>query len=149
VTVTQEPDLVTPKLPALLEYQLSLRTPHAPKDSFDHAAAGRGRALFEGEARCTSCHVPPNFTDVLSGPTRDVPLLHDAAEVGMDPTYAQRSATGKYRTEPLRALWWHSAYFHDGSAKDLSAVVDHYDSLFSLGLSASQKADLVEFLKSL
>jgi len=149
VSVAQEPDLVTPKLPALLEYQLSLRTPKPPKGSFDHAAADRGAALFEGQARCSTCHARPNFTDVLSGPTRDVPFLHDAVEVGADPTYAERSATGKYRTEPLRALWWHSAYFHDGSFKDLPAVVDHYDGLFSLGLTDSQKADLVEFLKSL
>jgi len=31
----------------------------------------------------------------------------------------------------------------------LLAVVNHYDALFGLNLSAQQKADLVEFLKSL
>ena len=35
-----------------------------------------------------------------------------------------------YRTTPLRALWQHPPYFHDGSAADLPAVVNHYDSLF-------------------
>jgi hypothetical protein len=67
----------------------------------------------------------------------------------MDPGYAERTATGQYRTTPLRALWQHPPYFHDGSAADLAAVVDHYDGLFGLGLSASQKADLIEYLKSL
>jgi cytochrome c peroxidase len=54
-----------------------------------------------------------------------------------------------YRTTPLRALWQHPPYFHDGSAADLLAVVNHYDAVFSLALTAAQKTDLVEFLKSL
>jgi cytochrome c peroxidase len=86
---------------------------------------------------------------VLAGPDRGTPLLHDAAEVGMDPAYAARTATGKYRTTPLRGLLQHPPYFHDGSAASLPAVVDHYDALFGLRLTPRQKADLVEYLKSL
>jgi mono/diheme cytochrome c family protein len=147
--ITQSPDLVTPKLPALLEYQLSLRAPKAPKGSFDAEAAERGKDLFRNDARCATCHQPPNFTDVLSGPDKSVPFLHDASEVGMDPRYAERTATGKYRTTPLRGLQQHPPYFHDGSARDLLAVVNHYNRVFALNLSRSQKADLVEYLKSL
>lgn len=147
--ITQTPDRVTPKLPALLDYQLSLRTPPAVSGSFDRQAASRGKHLFRNEARCSTCHQEPTFTDVLNGPTRDVPLLHDPAEVGMEPLYAARSATGKYRTTPLRALWQHAPYFHDGSAPTLLTVVDHYDQLFALNLTERQKADLVEYLKSL
>ena len=147
--INQTPDLVTPKLPALLDYQLSLRTPQPAHGSFDRQAANRGRHLFRNEARCSSCHEGPTFTDVLSGPDRSVPFLHDAAEVGMDPTYAARTATGRYRTTPLRGLALHPPYFHDGSAPTLLAVVEHYDKLFGLKLNAAQKADLVEYLKSL
>jgi hypothetical protein len=147
--ISQTPDLVTPKLRALLEYQLSLQTPEAPKGSFDPAAARRGSRLFRNEAKCATCHQGPNFTDVLSGPSRSVPFLHDPAEVGMDPAYAARSATGQYRTTPLRGLSQHAPYFHDGSAPDLLSVVNHYDRVFALNLTAAQKADLVEFLKSL
>jgi mono/diheme cytochrome c family protein len=147
--ITQTPDLVTPKLPALLDYQLSLRTPEPPEGSFDRQAADRGRRLFRNEAGCATCHQGPHFTDVLSGPSRTVPFLHDPAEVGTDPAYSLRTATGKYRTTPLRGLWQHPPYFHDGSAPDLLAVVNHYDQLFGLNLTAAQKADLVEFLKSL
>jgi len=57
--------------------------------------------------------------------------------------------TGLYRTTPLRALWQHPPYFHDGSAPDLLAVVNHYNTLFTLGLTDQQKSDLVEFLKTL
>ena len=147
--INQTPDLVTPKLPALLDYQLSLHTPKAPEGSFDRAAANRGRRLFRNEAGCISCHQMPNFTDVLSGLTRDVPFLHDPTEVGTDPRYAARTATGRYRTTPLRGLWQHAPYFHDGSAPDLLAVVNHYNQHFGLNLTEAQKAELVEFLKSL
>jgi hypothetical protein len=148
LTIRQSPDLVTPKLRALLEYQLSLRVPDPPSGSFSRAAARRGEHLFRGKAGCDSCHRGSTFTDVLSRRHR-VPFLHEPAEVGTDPTYASRSATGKYRTTPLRALWQHAPYFHDGSAATLAAVVDHYDRLFKLNLTASQKRDLVEYLKSL
>lgn len=149
LTITQVPDLVTPKLPALLAYQLSLRTPEPPAGSYNLDAAERGKDLFRNQARCAGCHQSPNFTDVLSGPPQSAPFLHDPAEVGMDPRYAERSATGKYRTTPLRGLWQHPPYFHDGSAPDLPAVVDHYNALFDLKLTVAQRADLVEYLKSL
>jgi cytochrome c peroxidase len=85
---------------------------------------------------------------VLSGPG-SAPVLHDPAEIGTDPRYAERSATKKYRTTPLRGLLQHAPYFHDGSAPDLPAVVDHYDQHFRLKLTPAQKADLVEYLKTL
>jgi mono/diheme cytochrome c family protein len=149
VFIKQRPDLVTPKLAALLDYQLSLLTPEPPENSFDRAAARRGERLFRNKAGCATCHQSPDFTDVLSDPTPAVPFLHAPAEVGMDPAYANRTATRKYRTTPLRGLWQHPPYFHDGSASDLLAVINHYDQLFGLNLAAAQKADLIEFLKSL
>jgi mono/diheme cytochrome c family protein len=149
VSVMQKPDRVTSKLAALLDYQLSLRAPSPPAGSFDRTAAQRGQVIFNGAARCSTCHIPPTYTDVLSGPDPRVPVLHLAQEIGADPEYASRSATGRYRTTPLRALWQHAPYFHDGRAADLLAVVNHYNTWFLLGLTESQKADLVEFLKSL
>jgi hypothetical protein len=148
LNVTQTPDLVTPKLLPLLEYQLSLQKPHPPAGSVDRAAADRGRIVFRGHARCASCHRGQTLTDV-GGPGDRAPLLHSASEVGQDPRYAQRSATGKYRTTPLRGLLQHPPYFHDGSAPDLAAVVRHYEALLKLGLSAAEQADLVQYLKSL
>ncbi len=149
ISITQTPDLVTPKLPALLQYQLSLKTPPPPPGSFDPQAAKRGEVLFRTRAACATCHIPPTFTDVLNGPDPSTPLLHDPAEVGQDQAYADRSATHQYRTTPLRALWQHAPYFHDGSAPTLRAVVDHYDQLMALGLTDKQKADLIEYLKTL
>ena len=67
----------------------------------------------------------------------------------MEATYAARSATKQYRATPLRALWQHAPYFHDGSAASLDAVVDHYTRSLKLSLTAEQKKDLVEYLKSI
>lgn len=79
--------------------------------------------------------------------------LHSATEVGQNEAYALRSVTKLYRTTPLRGLWnppqLDGPYFHDGSAATLLDVVNHYVTLFGLNLTASQKSDLVEFLKTL
>lgn len=141
IRVRPQDDLVRKKLPALRQYQLSLESPAPPAGSFDAQAAARGEIVFNNAAACASCHVGPHLTDHGN--------LHDADETGMDPTYAQRTTTKRYRTTPLRALWQHPPYFHDGSALTLEAVVDHYNVQLGLGLSAPQKADLVEYLKSL
>jgi mono/diheme cytochrome c family protein len=132
------PDLVGPKLDALVAYQLSLDAPAPPQGSFDAAAAGRGRNVFEQS--CARCH---------SGATRSDGQLHAPAETGMDPAYANRTATKLHRTTPLRGLWQHPPYFHDGKAPTLAAVVDHYDTVLRLRLSPQQKTDLVEYLKSI
>jgi Cytochrome c len=143
INIVQTPDLVKPKLPALRDYQLSLEAPPPPAGSFDPAASERGKVVFHKQGTCAKCHIPPLYTDVNRG------RLHAPAETGMDNAYALRTTTKKYRTTPLRALWQHPPYFHDGSAATLQAVVDHYDEHLKLGLTEQQKADLVEFLKSL
>jgi len=143
IHIVQEPDLVTPKLPALREYQLSLNAPAPPDGSFDPAAARRGRAVFSGAGGCMSCHVGNTFTDVNSG------TLHAPSETGMDPRYAARTSQRAYRTTPLRGLWQHAPYFHDGSAATLRDVVEHYNRVRGLDLTEQQKHDLVEYLKTL
>ncbi|HEY9519039.1 MAG TPA: c-type cytochrome [Gemmatimonadales bacterium] len=141
INVTYSPDLVTPKLAALRAYQHSISAPAAPAGSFDAAGAERGRTVFDQS--CAGCHVGRTGTDNNTG------VLHAAAETGMDGAYALRTATKMYRTTPLRGLWQHPPYFHDGSAKTLMDVVDHYNRVRKLGLTDAQKRDLVEFLKSI
>lgn len=143
INITKSPDVVTPLLPALRQYQLSLNAPKTPAGSYDAAAAARGRTLFTGVASCSSCHMGELYTDVNAG------VLHLPAEVGQNAAFANRSVTKRYRTTPLRGLLQHAPYFHDGKAATLADVVTHYDTLFSLRLSTQQKADLVEYLKTL
>jgi len=141
--LTNFPDLITPKLPALRVYQHSLEAPKPPANSFDHAAAQRGKAIFFAKAKCGSCHNnAPLFTDNE---------LHTAAEIGIDDFEAKRSPTGKYRTTPLEGLFAKTkgGFYHDGRFATLNDVVDHYDSYLSLHLTSTEKQDLVEYLKSL
>jgi cytochrome c peroxidase len=67
----------------------------------------------------------------------------------MDGAYAARTKNKAYRTTPLRALWQHPPYFHDGSAATLPDVVAHYNRQLELGLAENEQRDLVEYLKSL
>ena len=126
IDIDVKTDLVTSKLPALRDYQLSIAKPAPPAGSFDAAAAERGSRVFAGA--CARCHQGSTYTDVAT-------TLHRAEETGMDPAYAQRSATKLYRTTPLRALWQHAPYFHDGSAATLADVVTHYNDFFELALT--------------
>lgn len=141
VHIVQEPDMVTPKLAPLRAYQHSIPAPPTPGAFYDAAAASRGKRVFD--ANCASCHVDGRLTDNNTG------VLHAASETGMDPTYAERTSQKRYRTTPLRGLWQHAPYFHDGSAKTLDDVVDHYVKVRNLQLSERQKHDLVQYLKSL
>ncbi|HEY6828481.1 MAG TPA: hypothetical protein VI259_16600 [Gemmatimonadaceae bacterium] len=142
--IRNEPDLVSSKLPALHVYQLAIPAPPAPAGSFDVTAATRGRALFDGKARCAVCHVPPTYTEPGWN-------MHTAAEIGIDDFQAQRAPDQRYRTAPLRGLWTHAkgGYYHDGRFATLRDVVAHYDAHFDLKLTEQEARDLVEYLKSL
>ena len=135
-------DLITPKLPSLHMYQLSLPVPHARR--VNRAAARRGKALFDGKARCAGCHMPPEFTDAGWN-------LHKGSEICIDDFQADRSPTLRYRTTPLRGIVakQKGGFYHDGRFPTLRAVVDHYDTCFGLGLTGREKTDLVQYLRGL
>lgn len=138
-------DLVSAKLPALQAYQLTLKAPTPPAGSFDAVASLRGKQIFEGAGKCVTCHSGSAFTDAN---TRLHPVADSMAEPE-SPSYASRSATKQYRTSPLKGVWQHAPYFHDGSAATLQDVVQTYNTRQSLGLTAPDMADLVQYLKSL
>lgn len=142
ISIHQAPDLVASQLGALQAYQLSLQAPPPPAGSFDAQAAERGRVVFTGAGKCAACHTGSTFTDANV-------RLHDPAKFFTDPTYALRSATKMWRTAPLRGVWQHAPYFHDGSSPTLADLVNRYDENFHLDLTPQQKADLVQYLLSL
>ena len=141
-------DLISAKLPALQAYQLSIAAPAAPAGSFDPTAAARGKLVFAGQGSCATCHSGDEFTDANT-------RLHPVGDVVSEPepngqpSYASRSATKQYRTAPLKGLWQHAPYFHNGSAATLDAVVQTYNQRKALNLTGAQMADLVQYLKSL
>lgn len=141
-------DLISAKLPALQAYQLTLQAPTPPAGSFDATAAGRGKLIFATTGRCATCHSGAEFTDANL-------RLHPVSDVASEPepngapSYASRSATKAYRTAPLRGVWQHAPYFHNGSAATLEDVVKAYNGKMALGLTAAEVSDLAQYLKSL
>jgi hypothetical protein len=142
--VRNTPDLITPKLPALQYYQLAIPAPDPPRGSFDPRAAAAGKAVFNGAARCATCHVPPLFTEPGWN-------MHTPAEIGIDDFQSSRSPDQHYRTTPLGGLFTRTkgGFYHDGRYADLRAVVEHYNEVLNLNLSEQAKKDLIEYLKSL
>jgi hypothetical protein len=142
--VRNDPDLITAKLPALQFYQLSIPAPMPAHDSFNRIAAAKGKALFNGRANCSTCHVPPLFTEPGWN-------MHTAAEIGIDDFESSRSPDARYRTTPLGGLFTRQkgGFYHDGRFADLRAVVEHYNRALNLNLTGEQQKELVEYLKSL
>jgi len=137
-------DMVTAKLPDLHTYQLALPAPKPLAGSFNAAAAARGRTLFNGKARCATCHVPPLFAEPGWN-------AHSPAEIGIDDFQAKRDPSGMYATQRLAGLWAHQkgGFYHDGRFATLMDVVNHYNAFFNLGLTQPERNDLVEYLKSI
>ena len=139
----QGPDRVTEALRSLDLYQHAIPAPRPPKGSFDPAAAKRGEQVFNGQGRCSGCHMgslgtAPGYNAVKP------------AEVCTDAFAADRGPDGTYTIAPLQSLFTRSkrGFYHDGRFPTLLAVVNHYNSCFGLNLTAQQKSDLVQYVKS-
>jgi len=154
VSTDPDSDQVTSKLPALEFYQLALpAVKPRPGVDFDVEAAKRGDELFSGKANCNSCHREPLWTEPGWN-------QHTAAEMKIDSFEADRSPGHAYRTMNLagifireRGLFMNPTdkgrFYHDGRFQTLMDVVNSYNQRFNLGLTAEEKRDVVEYLKSL
>ena len=152
--IPPEQDRITKQLAELHFYQLAIPAPEPTAGvDFDAAAAERGDELFSGKAKCNDCHVEPLWTEPGWN-------LHTPAEIGIDSFQADRSPDGVYKTMNLAGIFIREngvfmspankgRYYHDGRFPTLLDVVNHYNTHFSLGLTAQEKTDLVEYLKSL
>jgi cytochrome c peroxidase len=119
----------------------------------------RGMSVFFDKAKCDKCHEGPNFT------------LNMYANIGIgadksEPDAGRFAVTknprdwGAFKTPTLREISRTAPYMHDGSLKTLEEVIDYYDkggtanrnldeNIKPLHLTAQEKKDLVEFLKTL
>lgn len=142
--IDPDSDRISSKLPALQVYQLAIPSPQPPAGSFNPDAAARGDALFSGKAKCNNCHIEPLWTD--SGWN-----MHMPSEVCVDSFQADRAPDHRYRTSPIGVLFTHfkGGFYHDGRFATLSDVVNHYNTCMSLGLTSSEKSDLIQYLLSL
>lgn len=122
----------------------------------------RGFALFidPRKANCATCHAAPNFTDDGFHNLGLTSFGKDKPDLGR---YNQRPVAlmkGAFKTPTLRDVEYTAPYFHDGSAKTLMDVVEHYNkggevrtnlspNMQPLNLSQSEKEALVAFMKAL
>ena len=127
--------------------------------------------VFPNGGRCSGCHSVANQGNNANGilfnigiaaasrRTEDIPLYTlrnlstgetvQSSDPGLAITTGSWSDVGRFKVPTLRGLAARAPYFHNGFAEDLEAVVDFYDERFSIGLTASEKADLVAFLRAL
>ena len=137
-------DHITDKLAALQFYQLAIPAPKAPDSIYNKEGAQRGMQVFNGKAKCASCHVPPLFTEPGWN-------THKPSDIGIDDFQSNRSPDKTYVTQGLKGLWTHmkGGFYHDGRFATLMDVVNHYNDFKKLALTEAEKKDLVEYLKSL
>ncbi|MDB5386434.1 MAG: Cytochrome-c peroxidase [Planctomycetaceae bacterium] len=120
-------------------------------------AAERGRDLFFGAARCSSCHSGPNFTDNAFH-NIGIGMHHKEPDHGRYASSKLEGDKGAFKTPTLRDIARSAPYMHDGSLKTLEEVVAHYnkggfpneyldEEIFPLKLTKEQIADLVTFMK--
>ena len=136
----------------MAEFQELLDFPPAPKLGIDgklHPKKAtqtemRGQEVFFGKARCGGCHPAPYYTDNL---------MHN---LKVERFYKPRmingrmaSADGPIKTFPLRGIKDSPPYLHDGRLLTLGDTVEFFNLILELGLSAQEKKDLVEFMRSL
>ena len=76
------------------------------------------------------------------------------AQQTLDDFQAKRAPDDRYVTAKLRALWntkkiHKGGFYHDGRFAALTDVINHYDNHFQTSLTEQEKADLIEYLKSI
>jgi cytochrome c peroxidase len=161
-----EPDMVHVAR-ALASY---VRTIASGNSTFDRYAAGdqraltpaarRGLALFNGKAGCAGCHHGPNFSDEQFHNTGVGCRQARLTDVGRARVTGRPEDRGAFKTPTLRNVAETAPYMHDGSVATLHDVINHYDGagcgasgldvrIRVLNLNASEKRDLVEFLRAL
>ncbi|MCB9877341.1 MAG: hypothetical protein H6835_07040 [Planctomycetes bacterium] len=108
---------------AIGAYERTLRTGATPWDRFaagDPTALGRrqlgGWRLFEGKARCASCHPAPAFTDHAFHDLGVRPATEDVGRAAVDPT----AVPGAFRTPTLRSAGLRPRLFHNGQSPSLA-----------------------------
>ncbi len=134
------------------EFMALLDFPPAPKlniyGELDAAKATpaelRGEALFNGRARCSTCHPAPNYTDNDMHNLKAERFYEMALVNGM-----MMAHDGPIKTFPLRGIKDSPPYLHDGRCLTLEDTVEYFNLIQQLHLTAPEKKDLVAFLLTL
>jgi cytochrome c peroxidase len=136
----------------MAEFQEILDFPPAPKlnweGKLDPAKATpaemRGQNLFFGKAKCSTCHVPPYYTDNTMHNLQTERFYKPQMINGMNVV-----GDGPIKTFPLRGIKDSPPYLHDGRLLTLADAVEFFSLILELKLTQEEKLDLVEFMKAL
>jgi len=104
----------------------------------------RGEAIFNGRARCASCHPAPYYTDNSLHDLKAERFYKQELVNGM-----MMAHDGLIKTFPLRGIKDSPPYLHDGRCFTLEDTVEYFNLVQQLHLTAQEKMDLVAFLRSL
>jgi cytochrome c peroxidase len=136
----------------MAELQKLFDFPPAPKLRVDgkldprkaNEAEVRGQAVFFGKGQCSTCHVPPYYTDSLMHNLR-AERFYEAKMVN-----GRLSAPdGPIKTFPLRGIKDSPPYLHDGRLLTLEDTIEFFNLVLEAGLTAQEKQDLLAFLRAL
>jgi cytochrome c peroxidase len=107
-------------------------------------AEARGQALFNGRARCSTCHPAPYYTDNSMHNLKAERFYKQTLVDGM-----MMAHDGPIKTFPLRGIKDSPPYLHDGRCLTLEDTVEYFNLIQQLHLMPQEKKDLVAFLLSL
>lgn len=120
-------------------------------------AARRGMEVFFNQGHCSACHAGPNFTDNAFH-NIGIGVNGSTPDIGREAISKLEGDRGSFKTPTLRDIARTAPYMHDGSLKNLEAVIEHYnqggianpqldEEIFPLQLTDQEKRDLITFLK--
>ena len=122
----------------------------------------RGFRLFTDpkKGNCAVCHSAPNFADNSFHNVGLAAYGKENPDMGRYVIKPLAVSKGAFKTPTLRDIELTAPYFHDGSAKTLMDVVEHYakggetktdlaENIKPLSLTPQDKEDLVAFMKAL
>lgn len=147
---------------ALAHYMSCLISSESKYDQYS-----RGEINFTGselnglnlfQQNCATCHTEPLFTD-FSYRNNGIGWNPSSPDAGRFIITQINSDSLKFKVPTLRNVEVTFPYMHDGRISSLEAVIDHYangnfhvnvdSQINSISLSASDKIDLLNFLKTL
>jgi cytochrome c peroxidase len=104
----------------------------------------RGQQLFFGKAECSSCHVPPYYTDNSTHNLQTGRFFAPRLIRG-----AMMTADGPIKTFPLRGIKDSPPYLHDGRLLTLADTIEFFTLVLEIRLTTDEKTDLEAFLRVL
>ena len=150
---------------ALANFERTLVDFDAPFDHFIQGDATslsneaiKGGKLFYGKAACVQCHSGVLLTDF--GFANNGTAIVDSTDYGRELLTNESGDRYVFKVPSLRKVQITAPYMHDGSVSTLADVVEQYNTgganhsytdsrIEPLGLSGSEKAQLVAFLEAL